>query len=128
LNLKASKETAIKTSLTIEQRINDEQKKIKPLFKYLDRDKKRFIEKMIYQLAFMQVTLARLVEEINKGEILEDFTQGSQQFKRGNTALKDYNATIKGYISLTKTLCDMLPDSEQENAGQALMGFVAKPK
>ena len=123
-----NKNSETKTELSIEQKINAEQRKIKPLFKNLDKEKKRFIEKMIYQLAFLQVTLDRLVFEINNGEILEDFRQGSQHFKRGNTALKDYNATVKSWVLLSKQLCDMLPDGEQDRAGQALMNFVAKPK
>ena len=123
-----SKETATKDELTVEKKIAAELRKIRPLFKNLDKDKKRFIEKMIYQMAFLQVTLDRLVFEINNGDILENFEQGSQRFKRSNPALKDYNTTIKSYSLLSKQLCDILPDGEQERAGQALMGFVTKPK
>ena len=117
-----------KNDIQIEKRIKDEERRIKPLFKNLTIEKKRFIDKMIYQLAFLQVTLDRLVYEVNNSEIMEDFKQGSQVFKRGNTALKDYNATIKSWVMLSKQLCETLPDNEQEQAGQALMGFVAKPK
>lgn len=123
-----AQENQTNKELSIDQRINAEVRKIKPLFKNLDKDKKRFIDKQIYQLAFLQVTLDRLTEAVNTTAILEDFKQGSQEFKRDNTALRQYNATIKGYISLSKQLCELLPNTEIQKAGQALMSFVAAPK
>jgi len=123
-----AKEKVKKEPLTADEKISAEIRKIKPLFKNIDKDRKRLLDKQIYQLAFLQITLDRLTDEVNNSDILEDFVQGSQKFKRENSALKSYNATIKNYISLVKTLCEMLPTTETELAGQALMSFVATPK
>lgn len=121
------KATERKTEQEIEKEINAEMRKIKPLFKNISKERKTLIDRQIYQLAFIQVTLNRLVIEVNKSDILEDFIQGAQKFKRENSALRSYNATIKSYIALSKQLCEMLPNDEKQKAGEALMQFVTAP-
>lgn len=116
-----------KTKKTVEARISSADKKITKFFKALSDDKQKFLAPTIHQLAVMQVTLERLAEEINNGDIVELFEQGSQQFYREKPALKSYNATVKSYTALFKQLVDMLPDSDANEAGAALMNFVAKP-
>lgn len=123
-----AKEKPNNETLSIDEQIKTEQGKIKKLFKNIGKDKKPIIDKQISELAFLQVTLNRLKKEVNEGEILENFEQGSQKFKRENSALKSYNATIKSYITVTKTLLELLPPTDKEIAGQALMSFVAAPK
>ena len=123
-----AKEKDTNDTLSIDAQIKTEQGKIKKLFKNIGKEKKAIIDKQISELAFLQVTLNRLKNEVNNGEILEDFEQGSQKFKRENSALKSYNATIKSYITVTKTLLELLPPTDKEIAGQALMSFVAAPK
>lgn len=123
-----AKEKQTKEPLSIDKRITAAERKIKAFFKNLDSDKKKFIEPPIHQLAVIQVTLDRLSEEINNNDILENFEQGSQKFRRENPALKSYNATIKSYTTLYKQLIDLLPNNDAEKAGQALMTFAAKPK
>lgn len=122
-----TKEKTIKTDIPIEKKISSAERKVKAFFKNLPTEKLKFIEPLIHQLAFIQVTLDRIVEEINNSDILEDFEQGSQKFKRENPALKSYNATVKSYTLLSKQLVDMLPDTEAKRAGEALMGFVTQP-
>lgn len=116
-----------KSEKTVEERISIADKKITKFFKALSEDKRKFLAPTIRQLAVMQVTLERLADEINNSEILDCFEQGAQQFMRENPALKSYNATVKSYTALFKQLVDMLPDSDANEAGAALMNFVAKP-
>lgn len=123
-----AKEKDNNDTLSIDAQIKAEQGEIKKLFKNIGKEKRAIIDKQISELAFLQVTLNRLKNEVNNGEILEDFEQGSQKFKRENSALKSYNATIKSYITVTKTLLELLPPTDKEIAGQALMSFVAAPK
>lgn len=114
--------------LTVDDQIIKEEKNLRPLIKNLDKEKKQIGAKVIAQLAFVQITLNRLVEAVNAGEIMENFVQGKQTFKRGNTALKDYNSTVKSYISLSKQLCELLPNGEKERAGEELMRFITGAK
>ena len=122
-----AKATESSEELTIGKQIEAEQRRIKPLFKGIAKERRRLVEKQIAQLAFLQVTLDRLVEAVNDSDILEDFCQGAQQFKRENQALRSYNATIKSYLAVSKQLCELLPSEDKQRAGEALLQFVATP-
>ena len=113
--------------LDITSKIETKRKKIAKLFKGLPAEKKQFADGLIYQFAVSTVTLERLVDEINNGELIEDFKQGSQSMRRENPALKSYNATIKSFTTLSKALLDLLPEKTQKQAGEELMNFATKP-
>ena len=113
--------------LDITSKIETKRKKIAKLFRELPAEKKQFADGLIYQFAVSTVTLERLVDEINNGELIEDFKQGSQSMRRENPALKSYNATIKSFATLSKTLLDLLPEKTQKQAGEELMNFATKP-
>ena len=123
-----AKEKPITAELETAEKIKLEIRRVKPLFKNLDKARKRFAEKMIAELAFMQVTLEELSGEVNTNGAVELFEQGKQKLRRESPALKAYNAVIKSYCTVSKTLVDFLPDSEQEKAGQALMEFARRKK
>lgn len=118
------KTSTTKREKTNEEKIKAEMRKIKPLFEKVNKEQLAIVNRQIYQLAFLQVTLDRLTEEVNNTEILEDFRQGAQEFKRENSALKSYNSTIKSYLSVVKQLIEMLPPGDSERAGSNLMAFL----
>lgn len=113
--------------LTIEEKIEEKKKKTRKLFRDLSREKMQFAEGLIYQFAVASVTLERLVDEINGGEIIENFKQGSQELRRENPALKSYNTTIKSFTALSKSLLDLLSEKSQKQAGEELMSFASRP-
>lgn len=115
-------------SLSTADKIEVKKKKIAKLFRDLPPEKKQFAEGLVYQFAVTTVTLERLVEEINNGDLIEDFKQGSQELRRENPALKSYNATIKSFTSLSKALLDLLPEKTQKQAGEELMNFATSPR
>ena len=115
-------------SLQTADKIEVKRKKIAKLFKDLPPEKKQFAEGLVYQFAVTTVPLERLVEEINNGDLIEDFKQGTQELRRENPALKSYNATIKSFTSLSKALLDLLPEKTQRQAGEELMNFAASPR
>lgn len=113
----------------IKARIKKTEKKLRTFFGNLPEDKQKFIEEPLHQLAVTQVTLERLAEEINSGEVVEIFVNGSQKMRRENPALKSYNATVKSYTALFKQLADLLPPSDNTpKAGDALMAFIGTAK
>ena len=115
-------------SLQTADKIEVKRKKIAKLFKDLPPEKQQFAEGLVYQFAVTTVTLERLVEEINGGDLIEDFKQGTQELRRENPALKSYNATIKSFTSLSKALLDLLPEKTQRQAGEELMNFATSPR
>ena len=62
-------------SLSTPEKIEAKKKKIKRLFKELPAEKMQFAEGLIYQFAVVSVTLERLADEINNGDLIEDFVQ-----------------------------------------------------
>lgn len=114
-------------SLSISDKIEVKRRKIQRLFRDLPAERKQFADGLIYQFAVTTVTLERLVEEINAGDLIEDFKQGAQQLRRETPALKSYNTTIKSFTSLSKSLLDLLPEKTQKQAGEELMNFATKP-
>ena len=114
-------------SLSTAEKIAVKKRKIAKLFRELPPEKKQFADSLIEQFAVSTVTLERLVEEINNGDLIEDFVQGSQKFRRENPALKSYNATVKSFTALSKSLLDLLPEKTQKQAGEELMNFATKP-
>lgn len=114
------------TEPEITNRIKKEKRRIIKIFAALDDNKKRIAEKSIYHLAVCTVTLERLADEINKGEVIELFEQGAQKIRRENPALKAYNATVKSFSMLSKTLIDLLPPEEKTAVGEKLLEFISK--
>ena len=114
-------------SLSTAEKTEVKKRKIAKLFRELPAEKKQFADGLIYQLAVTTVTLERLVEEINNGELIEDFVQGTQKLRRENPALKSYNTSIKSFTALSKSLLDLLPEKTQKQAGEELMNFATKP-
>ncbi len=113
--------------MEIPERIEEKKKKIRKLFRDLPREQLQFAEGLIYQFAVATVTLERLVDEINKGDVIENFKQGAQELRRENPALKSYNTTIKSFAALSKSLLDLLPEKTQRQAGEELMNFATRP-
>lgn len=113
--------------LSNDAKVKQKIRKIKPLFKSLPKDRHNFAETLITQFAVCSVTLERLVDEINSGNVIEDFTQGSQKIRRENPALRAYNSAIKSFSAISKNLTDLLPDTAQKKLGDELMEFAMTP-
>lgn len=80
--------------LSISEKIEAKKKKIKRLFREMPPEKRQFAEGIINQFAVTSVTLERLADEINNGDLIEDFVQGAQKLRRESPALRAYNTTI----------------------------------
>lgn len=91
-------------------------------------EKKQFAEGLINQFAVTTVTLERLADAINSGDLIEDFVQGTQKMRRESPALRAYNTTIKSFSALTNQLIGLMPEKEKKTAGDELMQFITKPK
>lgn len=118
-------------NLSTEDKIEEKKKKIKRLFREIPKEKMQFADGLISQFAVTSVTLERLADEINRGDLIEDFVQGAQKMRRESPALRSYNTTIKSFTALSKALLDLLPEKEQRQAGGELLSFIttapAKP-
>lgn len=121
----AKKKTAYQ-DLSTAEKVAEKEKKIKKLFRELPPERKQFAEPLVHQFAVTAVTMERLADEINSGDLVEDFIQGTQRLRREAPALKSYNATVKSFATLSKSLLDLLPEKTKEKAGEELMSFATK--
>jgi len=109
-------------------RIKTEKDRLRKIFKNLPTERKKTVEKLVERAAFMLISLENMENEINSDGLITEMVQGKYTIERAHPLLSTYNTMIKNYAAVTKQLCDNLPDSEQEKAGQDIMNFVAKPK
>lgn len=97
-----------------EKRIQEEIERIAVFYSSMDENKKALIIPLIQNAAFMKVTLDDLQEEIAKNGVVEVYQNGANQhgFKQ-SSALQSYNALIKNYASVNKTLSMMMPAEDK---------------
>ena len=110
-------------------KIKKEKQILEKIFKKIDKNKQKIVEKLIDNVAFMSITLDELKEDIKKYGIKEEYMNGKNQFGfKESVESKTYNTMLKNYMSAIKQLIDLLPVDEQKNAGEDLLKFIASGK
>ena len=112
---------------TLYARQKKEQNRIKKLYKNLPKDKLEIAKKLIERAAYMLVSLEEMEAKIDSDGLVVVMPQGNYEIERAHPLLQPYNAMVKNYNATIKQLDDLLPNSEAETAGQALMMFATKP-
>lgn len=96
--------------LTKEKKIKKELAKLKKILADIDEDRKKAVEKLIGNVAFMAVTLDELQDAINEKGCIEEYQNGNNQFGyKESSEIKVYNSLIKNYTTSMKQLLDQLP-------------------
>lgn len=96
--------------------------KVESKYLYTDLEdlKEKFKDDMIGlelvgRAIFMQETLRKLEEKIDKGEPITEMCQGSYSIDRINPALQAYNITIKNFTAIMKQINDSLPPEDPDD-------------
>ena len=111
---------------SIEKRIKVEQNKLKKIFTNIEDNKKKLVDKLIYNGAFISVKLEDLIIYINEHGIKEEYKNGENQFGyKESVEIKTYNTLIKNYTNIVKQLTDLLPEEQEKKAGEELLKFIA---
>ena len=93
-----------------EELIDKELKKLKRIFTKIDAKVKKAVENLMYNAAFMSVTLQLLQTEINKNGAVSEYKNGENQFgTKKSPEVEIYNTMIKNYSAVMKQLTDLLP-------------------
>lgn len=96
--------------LTKEERIKKKLRGIKRLYHDLPDNKKKLTEDLMYNAAFMAVTLEDLQAEINESGCVEEYKNGENQTgMKQSAAMQSYNATVRNYTAAIDRLDKMLP-------------------
>lgn len=112
---------------TLKARQKKELSRLKKLYKNLPEDTLEISKKLIERAAYMLVSLEDMEAQIDEDGLVTTMPQGSYDIKRAHPLLQPYNAMVKNYNATVKQLNDLLPSTDAEVAGQALMSFVTKP-
>lgn len=84
--------------------IKKEIARYKKIFKSLSEDKRNIAQRLIERVAFMNVTLGILEEEIKERGPTCKFKNGSQEMTVENPSQKSYNAMINRYTAACEKL------------------------
>lgn len=96
-----------------EELIDKELKKLKRIFTKIDAKVKKAVENLMYNAAFMSVTLQLLQTEINKNGAVSEYKNGENQFgTKKSPEIEIYNTMIKNYSAVMKQLTDLLPRND----------------
>lgn len=112
---------------TIKARQKKEMSRLKKIYKNLPEDTLEISKKLIERAAYMLVSLEDMENKIDEDGLVTTMQQGSYDIKRAHPLLQPYNAMVKNYNATVKQLNDLLPSTDAEVAGQALLSFATKP-
>lgn len=99
--------------------------KLKKIFKDIEPDKAKIVEKLIANAAFMAESLDELQSIINEKGFTEEYQNGANQFGvKKCSEVEIYNTMIKNYSSVIKQLVDLLPNGGT-SGGDELLDFIS---
>jgi len=108
--------------------VKKETNKLRKIYRDIDPPKKKNVEKLIDNAAWMAVSLEELRAQIDVEGYEETYTNGANQTgKKDSTAVKNYNTIIKNYNATIKLLMDQLPQTQQQT-GDKLAAFLLHKK
>lgn len=105
--------------------IKKELSKLKKIFKDIEPNKEKIVEKLISNAAFMAASLEELQDIINEKGYTEEYHNGANQSGvKKCSEVEIYNTMIKNYSSIIKQLVDLLPNGAG-SGGDELLDFIS---
>ena len=102
-----------------------ELRKLEKIFKDIEPTKKKVVEKLITNAAFMAVELDKLQEIIAENGCTEEYQNGANQSgKKKSSEVEVYNTMIKNYTAVIRQLLELLPETSKSS--DELMEFLTK--
>jgi len=102
---------AKKKELTRDERIFQEKKRLRRIYRNIEEDKKGIIDGLIERAAYMRVTLEDWEKDIMENGYIEMFTQSEKTdpYERERPVARLYNTMNKNYQSIIRQLAELLP-------------------
>lgn len=116
---------AIKQYLSKDERIQKEERRLKRIYKNIDKDNKAIIDGLIRRAAYMRTTLEDWEEDIDDNGYYEMFTQSEKTdpYERERPVARLYNTMNANYQKIIKQLSDLVP--KQDMSKEKDDGFAA---
>lgn len=105
---------ARKRELTKDERIKKEERRLRRIYKNIDKDNKAIIDGLIQRAAYMRATLEDWEKDIDTNGYYEMFTQSEKTdpYERERPVARLYNTMNKNYQNIIKQLSDLVPKPE----------------
>ena len=111
-------------------KINRELKRLQKIYENIETSRKKSVEKLINDAAFMAVTLEEIRLVIQRDGVVETYQNGeNQKGVKKSSAVEVYDKMVNTYSKVIKQLCDLLPEKvvwdepEEEDPAEELLKF-----
>lgn len=107
------------------KRIKTEKNKLNRIFKNIDEKRRKTVERLIDNAAFMAATLEDLQEDINTNGVISEYQNGENQWgTKKSPEVEVYNTMLKNYTSVIRQLTDLLPPKEVKENDDGFDAFL----
>ena len=113
-----------------ENRIKEEEERLRKVYENLDSQKKIVAEGIIKRAAYLRVTLEDFEKDLDENGYTEPFRQGNQEpYDRKRPVADMYTSMNALYQKATKQLTDLLPkENPDKDVSDELMDFIGGGK
>lgn len=115
---------ASKKDLTKDEKIKKEVSRLNKILKEVDEKKKKTVEGLIKEAAFMRITLDELRDCINKYGVIDEMCQGEYTILRESPYVKTYNTMIQRYTTVNDKLLALLPKEVIKEVDDGFDNFI----
>ncbi len=118
---------AINEDLTKVERIKKEERRLRRIYKKIDKDNKAIIDGLIQRAAYMRVTLEDYEVDLDEKGYVELFSQSEKTdpYERERPVARLYNTMNKNYQSIIKQLSDLVPKQEVKPKDDGFDDFIS---
>ncbi|MBY0011489.1 hypothetical protein [Paenibacillus typhae] len=111
--------------LTKKERISAEISRLSRQLAGVDPKKKKIVDSLIKNAAFMTITLEDLQETINENGAVSEYQNGENQWgTKKSPEVEIYNTMIKNHATIMKQLVDLRPKDLPKDDDDGFEGFV----
>lgn len=111
-------------------KISRELKRLQKIYENIETGRKKTVEKLINDAAFMAVTLEEIRLVIQRDGVIETYQNGeNQKGIKKSSAVEVYDKMVNTYSKVIKQMCDLLPEKvvwdepEEEDPAEELLKF-----
>ena len=106
---------AIKADLTKEQRITKETRRLKKIFKSLDKNMQQTVDSLIRNAARLTVALDDIWDDFNKTGYVEEYDNGGgQKGYKASEARRAINELTKHHTTIMRQLAELTPPTPKK--------------
>mgnify|MGYP001025341180 FL=1 len=116
-----AKTLRISEDLSKEERIKKEERRLRKIYKDIDKDNKALVDGLIVRAAFMRIMLEDWEGDISEKGPTEMFTQSEKvdPYERERPIVRLYNQMNKNYQSIMAQLSSLVPKPEPKKKDQS---------